>query len=99
MEERPDDVAGLQAQADFLQEQDDPRGEILAAACQRPNFTTEGGVSSDQSALRRQYDRIMRGDDAIMECDEVRIFAGRRADNPEAIRALPIPAESRSLCE
>ncbi|MDP3607196.1 MAG: acyl-CoA thioesterase [Polaromonas sp.] len=43
--------------------------------------------------------RIMRGDEAIMECDEVRIFAGRRADNPEAIRALPIPAEIRALCE
>ena len=43
--------------------------------------------------------RIMRGEELIMECDEVRIFAGRRADNPEAIRALPIPAEIRSLCE
>ena len=46
-----------------------------------------------------QHYRIMRGDDAIMECDEVRIFAGRRADNPEAIRALPIPPGIRSLCE
>jgi 4-hydroxybenzoyl-CoA thioesterase len=43
--------------------------------------------------------RIMRGDELIMECDEVRIFAGRRAENPEAIRALPIPAEIRALCE
>jgi 4-hydroxybenzoyl-CoA thioesterase len=43
--------------------------------------------------------RIMRGEDLIMECDEVRIFAGRRADKPEAIRALPIPAEIRGLCE
>jgi 4-hydroxybenzoyl-CoA thioesterase len=37
--------------------------------------------------------------DIIMECDEVRIFAGRRADNPQAIRALPIPDEIRRLCE
>ena len=43
--------------------------------------------------------RIMRGDELIMECDEVRIFAGRRADKPEAIRALPIPVGIRSLCE
>ncbi|MDP3309607.1 MAG: acyl-CoA thioesterase, partial [Polaromonas sp.] len=43
--------------------------------------------------------RIMRGEELIMECNEVRIFAGRRADNPEAIRALPIPAEIRTLCE
>jgi 4-hydroxybenzoyl-CoA thioesterase len=42
--------------------------------------------------------RIMRGEELIMECDEVRIFAGRRADKPEAIRALPIPPEIRALC-
>ncbi len=46
-----------------------------------------------------QHHRIMRAADLIMECDEVRIFAGRRADNPEAIRALPIPPEIRRLCE
>ena len=40
-----------------------------------------------------------RGDDVILECDEVRIFAGRREDNPEQIRALPIPEEIRRLCE
>ncbi|MBA3595546.1 MAG: acyl-CoA thioesterase [Pseudomonadota bacterium] len=43
--------------------------------------------------------RIMRGAELIMECDEIRIFAGRRANNPEAIRALPIPSEIRALCE
>jgi 4-hydroxybenzoyl-CoA thioesterase len=35
--------------------------------------------------------------DAIMECDEVRIFAGRRDDG--SIKALPIPDEIRKLCE
>jgi len=43
--------------------------------------------------------RVMRAANLIMECDEVRIFPGRRADNPEAIRALPIPPEIRSLCD
>ena len=43
--------------------------------------------------------RCMRGADVIMECDEVRIFAGRREGEPEAIRALPIPEEIRRLCE
>ena len=43
--------------------------------------------------------RLMRGEDLIMECDEVHIIAGRRTDNQEAIRSLPIPAEIRSLCE
>ncbi|MCJ0762164.1 acyl-CoA thioesterase [Variovorax terrae] len=56
----------------------------------------------DKSFVQRH--RVVRHNaageaDLIMECDEVRIFAGRRADNPEAIRALPIPPEIRRLCE
>jgi 4-hydroxybenzoyl-CoA thioesterase len=34
----------------------------------------------------------------VMECTEVRIFAARRADNPEAIRAVPVPSDLRALC-
>ena len=41
--------------------------------------------------------RVMRDDDVIMECDEVRIFAARREDG--SIRALPVPEDIRSLCE
>lgn len=41
--------------------------------------------------------QVMRGDTAIMECDEVRIFAGRREDG--SIFALPAPESIRSLCE
>jgi 4-hydroxybenzoyl-CoA thioesterase len=40
--------------------------------------------------------RVMRGDDLIMECDEVRIFAGRREGG--GIRALEIPGEIRERC-
>ncbi len=43
--------------------------------------------------------RCTRGQDAIMECDEVRIFAGHREGQPGQIRALEIPAEIRRLCE
>ena len=42
--------------------------------------------------------RVTRGADVIMECDEVRIFAGRREGEPTAIRALAIPQEIRALC-
>ena len=41
--------------------------------------------------------RVKRGEDLIMECDEVRIFAARREGG--GIRALPIPDEIRRLCE
>ncbi|MBA2964887.1 MULTISPECIES: acyl-CoA thioesterase [Ramlibacter] len=40
--------------------------------------------------------RVTRGDELLMECDEVRIFAGRRADG--SIHALPIPEPIRALC-
>ncbi len=42
--------------------------------------------------------RIMRGEDLIMECEEVRIFAARRTDGKNGIRAVAIPLEIRSLC-
>jgi 4-hydroxybenzoyl-CoA thioesterase len=41
--------------------------------------------------------RVTKDGDLIMECNEVRIFAGRRGDG--GIRALPIPDEIRRLCE
>ena len=49
----------------------------------------------DKSFVQRH--RVMRGDDLIMECDEVRIFATRREDG-QGIRALPIPADIKNLC-
>ena len=41
--------------------------------------------------------RITRGDDVIMECDEVRIFAARREDG--SIRALAVPEDIRAACQ
>ena len=40
--------------------------------------------------------RIMRGDDEIMNCKEVRIFAADKEGG--GIRALPVPEEIRVLC-
>ena len=39
------------------------------------------------------------GADLIMECEEVRIFAGRAEGPGPGIRALPIPESIRQLCE
>ncbi|WP_048441977.1 thioesterase family protein [Caenimonas sp. SL110] len=46
-----------------------------------------------------QHYRVTRGDDAIMECDEVRIFAARREGDATGIRAVVAPDEIRRLCE
>lgn len=42
--------------------------------------------------------RVLRGDTLIMECEEVRIFAGPRADGTPGIRAVTIPPEIRARC-
>jgi 4-hydroxybenzoyl-CoA thioesterase len=42
--------------------------------------------------------RVMRGDDLILECDEVRIFAANRPEGG-GIRAVEIPADIRALCQ
>lgn len=36
--------------------------------------------------------------DIIMECEEVRIFAAKREDGKNGIRAVPIPESIRALC-
>jgi 4-hydroxybenzoyl-CoA thioesterase len=41
--------------------------------------------------------RVTKDGETIMECREVRIFAGRRDDG--SMRALPIPEDIRRLCE
>jgi 4-hydroxybenzoyl-CoA thioesterase len=41
--------------------------------------------------------RVTRGEDLILECEEVRIFAAQREGG--GIRAVPIPPEIRRLCE
>ncbi len=43
--------------------------------------------------------KVMRDDTVILECDEVRIFAKRRAGSDIAIQAVPIPPDIRALCE
>jgi len=40
--------------------------------------------------------RVTRGDDLILECEEVRIFGGKRPDG--RLCALPVPAEIRQRC-
>jgi 4-hydroxybenzoyl-CoA thioesterase len=42
--------------------------------------------------------RVLRGDEVIMECDEVRIFAARREGDPTGIRAVAVPEEIKRLC-
>jgi 4-hydroxybenzoyl-CoA thioesterase len=42
-----------------------------------------------------QTHRVMRGDELILECTEVRVFARREGNG---IRAVPVPQEILDLC-
>ena len=46
----------------------------------------------------RQRHVIKRGDDLICEGTEVRAFCVRDADNPDRIRAIPVPDDIKALC-
>jgi len=54
-------------------------------------------VSEWRSKSFVQRYRVMKGDEAVMECEEVRIFGGRRDDG--SLRAMPVPPQIRELCE
>ena len=45
-----------------------------------------------------QMHRVTRGDDLICEGREVRAFVKRDADNPDRLRAIPVPDDIKGLC-
>ena len=53
-------------------------------------------VSEWRSKSFVQHYRVMRGEEEIMHCQEVRIFAAAKEGG--GIRALPVPADIRALC-
>ena len=73
-------------------------GDVLRIHTSIPEWRGKSFVQR-YSCLRMHKDGAASGADLIMECDEVRIFAGRREGDPNAIRALEIPADIRKLCE
>ena len=46
----------------------------------------------------RQRHVVKRGDTLICEGTEVRAFCVRDADNPDRIRAIPVPDDIKALC-
>jgi len=45
-----------------------------------------------------QMHRVKRGDDLICEGREVRAFVKRDAENPDRLRAIPVPDDIRAMC-
>jgi len=64
-------------------------GDVLQIHTTIPEWRTKSFV---------QRHRVMRGDELIMKCDEVRIFASGLENKAPGIRAMPIPELIRVLC-
>ncbi len=45
-----------------------------------------------------QMHRVTRGDDLICEGREVRAFVKRDPDNPDRLRAIPVPDDIKAMC-
>ena len=69
----------------------------------KPERESDVGLSAIDGKLRCfsvissdfvQHHRVMRGDDLVMQCEEVRVFARRREDG--GIAAVPVPPGIRA---
>jgi 4-hydroxybenzoyl-CoA thioesterase len=43
--------------------------------------------------------QVHRGEELIMACEEVRIFAAHKDNHQPGIKAVPVPAQWRQLCD
>ena len=75
----------------------DTKAKFIASASYGDTLDIHTTIGEWRTKSFVQRYRVTRGGDAIMECEEVRIFAARREGG--GIRAMPIPAEIRRLCE
>lgn len=75
----------------------DTKAKFIAAASYGDQLYIHARIGEWRTKSFVQRYRVTRGGETIMECEEVRIFAGRREDG--GLRALPVPPEIRALCE
>jgi 4-hydroxybenzoyl-CoA thioesterase len=75
----------------------DTRAKFIKTATYGDELHIHAAITEWRTKSFVQGYRVMKDGELIMECEEVRIFAGRREDG--SMRALPIPEEIRRLCE
>ncbi len=55
-------------------------------------------IAEWQRTVFVQAHRVMRGDELVCEGRETRVFVRRDAENPQRLRAMPVPDDIRALC-
>ena len=72
---------------------------FVTAATYAEELTIATRVEEWRAKVFVQHHRVTRGDTLICEGRETRAFVRRDADNPDRLRAMPIPEDIRALCE
>ena len=80
----------------------DTQCKFLKTATYGDTLQVRCGITEWRDKSFVQHYAIVRtradgGEDIILECDEVRIFAMRRDDGKNGIRAVAVPADIRAL--
>ena len=73
--------------------------KFVSAATYAEDLVISTSIDEWRAKVFVQRHRVMRGDTLICEGTETRAFVRRDADNPERLRAMPIPEDIRALCE
>ena len=75
----------------------DTRARFLKTATYGDQLRIATSIGEWRGKSFTQKYRVLKGEDLLLECEEVRIFAGRKPDG--GIFALPIPDGIRKLCD
>jgi 4-hydroxybenzoyl-CoA thioesterase len=72
--------------------------KFLKAVTYGETITIATHVEEWREKVFVQVHRVTRGEDLICEGREVRAFVKRDADNPERLRAIPVPDDIKAMC-
>ena len=73
--------------------------KFVTAATYAEELVVHTCVEEWKAKVFRHRHRVMRGETLICEGTETRAFVRRDAENPDRLRAIPIPEDIRALCE
>ena len=74
------------------------RTRFVTAATYAETLTIATHVESWNAKAFVQRHRVTRGETLICEGTETRVFVRRDADNPDRLRAIPVPEDIKALC-
>ena len=73
--------------------------KFVTAATYAEELVVHTCVEEWKAKVFRHRHRVMRGETLICEGTETRAFVRRDGENPDRLRAIPVPEDIRALCE